>query len=200
METFGDATLTVGVEDERGKVPLNILTGTQVRALFQHAGAEPAAVDGLVTAFLDWRDPNRASRLHPTGQGAAAPSHGPGGFRTIQELALLPGMTTDLYAALAPAVTVSSGDTAFEPRTAGALALQVMSEGGANSHAMIEKLRELAGQRTALDTEPPLDPVGRALTVRIAADDGRGGHVEQATIVELTRVAEHPYIVRCRPE
>jgi general secretion pathway protein K len=199
VEDFDDATLTIAVEDERGKAPLNVLTDSQVRALFQRAGADPSAVEGLVTAFLDWRDPNRR---HEAGDPTTvrAPPNPAGGFRTVQELSLLPGITPELYAAIAPSVTVSSGDTAFEPRTATPLALAVMDEGDADSPAMIERMRELAGQRTALDTEPAINPIGRALTIRVAADDGQGGHVEQATILQLTNQPQLPYLVRLRPQ
>ena len=206
---FDDAKLEIRIEDERGKLPLNTLTQAQVRALFAQAGADPQAVDGLVEAFLDARDPNRrragdslsggsTPRL-PVASTAAAPGQGGGGFRTVAELASLPGMTPELYAAIAPSATIDAGDRPFDARTATPLALQVMS-GAGGGVAAIERQRELSGQRPALalDTQAPPDVVGRVLTIRVAAEDGAGGRVQDATLVQLTGHPDRPYVVRER--
>ena len=193
---FADANLAISVEDERGKIPLNSISKTQIRSMFQRGGADPSTVEALVSAFLDWRDPNRH---RATGDGSAATQNATGGFRSIEELALLPGLSRDVYNTLAPSVTVTAGDSAFEPRTASPLALTVMSEGAEISPDTIERLRELAGQRTALDTEPPINPIGRALTIRITAEDGRDARLKRATIVQLTQQLGRPYVVRLRP-
>ena len=206
------ASLVITVEDERGKAPLNAMTPSEVAALFQEAGADPVTVEALTRAFLQRRDPNlRGVSGAPTSLGAQATSGSPGptaapgvssagsGFETIEDLRLLPGITPELYAAIAPSVTVEAGDNAFEPRTATPLALAVMGGQDASPAAAIERGRDLAGERTALDARPPLSLRGRALTIRVEASDGHGGRTGQASIVELTGRADHPYVVRQRP-
>lgn len=195
---FEGADLAITVEDERGKLPLNLLTESQARTMFERAGAAPAEAEALTSAFMDRRDPDRRRKV-----GAQADIVG---FRAVEELADLPGMTPALYAVIAPSATVEAGDAPFVPRTATPFALEVMNDANSNSPDVIERARERAGERPALDISPsaspapPLSLVGRALTIRVAAADGQGGRAEQATVVELTGLPAHPYVVRRRTE
>ena len=202
---FDDAVLTIRVEDERGKIPLNTISATQARAMFQLAGADPAVADNLATAFLFRRDPtlrllNDDDDEPGTHPPAPAPPRSPAGrglgLATVRDLLLLPGMTADIYAALAPSVSLAVRDAAFEPRTATPLSLEVMTGAAAASPAVIERRRELEGETTALDTAPPLALAGRPLTLRVQVRDARGDSFERAQVVELTRSAERPYVVR----
>ena len=182
---FDDGKLTIGVEDERGKIPLNTVTPVQARAMFAAAGADAADADALSAALVRQRDPD------PHVDEAQAV-----GLSSVRDLLLLPRMTPALYAALAPSVSVSVRDAAFEPRTATALALEVMEGAAPGSVALIEREREIAGDRTALDTGPPLQLAGRPLTIRVQVRDDRGDRLDRARVVELTRSAAHPYVVR----
>ncbi len=194
-ESFEGTELVITVEDERGKVPINLITPTQARALFEHAGAEPAVLDALVEAFLDARDPSRTVRS-PSGAAAGTPREQ--GFATISDLAHLPGVTPAVFAALATSVTVSADDAAFDARTATPLALEVMGGAGTSPAAVIERQRELAGERPALSITPPINLVGRAMTIRVRAESNPDGRFDAASIVELTGRAERPYMVRAR--
>ena len=71
---FDDAELIVAVEDERGKIPLNTITPSQARAMFQLGGAEAASVDGLVAALLLRRDLDAGGVAQES--GATSPSAG----------------------------------------------------------------------------------------------------------------------------
>ncbi len=208
---FDDAELTIRVEDERGKIPLNTLSPDQARAMFRLAGADPADVETLTQAFLLRRDPHYRPDDEDAPPAAGAPpprpaappppqagADGPGGlgFADPRELLLLPGMTAALYAAMAPSVSVNVRDAAFEPRTSTPLALQVM--GGAGSPAAIERQREVSGERAALDTAPPLSLAGRPLTIRVDVRDRRGDTLQRANVVELTRAPGRPYVLRLR--
>ena len=197
-ESFEGAELTVTVEDERGKVPIDLITPAQARTLFARAGADPAELDDLVDAFLDARDPSRVARTPGTAgtSGAATPPNQ--GFEAVSDLAHVRGVTPALFAALARSVTISADDAAFDPRTATPLALEVMGGAGADAPAVIERQRELAGERPALDIVPPIDLVGRALTIRVRAESGRDGRFEAASVVELTGRPARPYLVRAR--
>lgn len=188
---FGGAHLTVVVEDERGKVPLNTLTAPQVLTMFKAAGASDAQAGALSAAFLDWRDPNRAGHA-----SSVAPASREGGFSTIYDLRRIPGMNEDLFAALAPSVTVNTGDSPFDARNATPLALEVMTGADAGSVKGIELRRELSGERTALSTDSPGDPHAHALTVRVSAQTASGDRAHLAYLIELTGASARPYVVR----
>ena len=196
-ESFEGADLTITVEDERGKVPINLITPIQAHTLFERAGADAPEVDGLVEAFLDARDPGRTTRAAGPPSGGAPPVQG---FATLSELAHVRGVTPELFEAMAPSVTVSADDAAFDSRTATPLALEVMGGASASATAVIERQRELAGERPALDIVPPINLVGRALTIRVTAQDARDGRFQAATVVQLTGRPERPYLVRARVE
>ncbi len=195
-ESFEGADLTITVEDERGKVPINLITPAQARSLFEHAGADAPELDGLVEAFLDARDPTRTVHAPAAGASGGAPPEQ--GFAAISDLAHVSGVTPSMFASVAPSVTVSADDATFDPRTATPLALEVMGGAGTSPTAVIERQRELAGERTALDITPPINLVGRALTIRVTAEDAHDGRFEAASIVELTGRPERPYLVRGR--
>lgn len=197
--TFNNVALSITIEDERGKVPINLLGEDQVRTMFEVAGVSGERLDTLVDSFEDWIDDDDDPRPH----GAEAAYYAQfgikprnGSLRTPDELLLIKGMDQSLYAKLAPAITVFFGESGgFSAGTAQPLAIAVMQEGGLNSPAYIERQRELAGERPALDMEDvPLN--GRILTVRVLASDGMGGRFERSTVVELTGNSRKPYWIR----
>ncbi len=183
---YEDAHLTIRIEDEWGKIPLNLLTAAQARAMFILAGAGDDA-DALVGAFL-------AARHDPGTPGAVA-GRAPG-FDGVRDLLQVAGMTSQLYSAIAPSATVAARDAAFEPRTAAPLALEVMTGATPGSPGVLARERVLAGETPALDTGPPLKLAGRPLTIRVTVRDDRGDALERAEIVEPTRAAARPYVVR----
>jgi len=197
---FGDATLTIIIEDERGKVPINRLNEDQVRSMFAAAGVDGARLDTLVDTFEDWQDDDDEMRTN----GAEAPAYASlgikprnGDFRTIDELSQLKGMDTALFAKLAPALTVFFGDNGgFSQSTAQPLALAVMLGTGADTPAVIERERELEGERPALDIADDVNLVGRPLTIQVTARDAMHGTLQRNTIVELTGNKKNPFWIR----
>ena len=184
--------LTISVEDENGKIPLNFVSASELRRLFELGGADPQQINGLVQALVDLRGDPRPLGSGPT-PGIApldariAAQRGP--LSSVDELELLPGMTPALYARIAPAVTVHAATLAFDPRTASALALAVMSPANANSSAAVERMRQQAGQT-------PVILAGRTVTVRVDVDDGRGGRLRRTAVVEFTAAPTRPFLVR----
>lgn len=190
------AEVTVTVEDERGKAPLNMLTEAQFRRLFEAAGASGSRLDRLVDGAMDWRDDGQ--RLDGGSLDYARRGVRPrrGTMRTVGELAELDGMDAELLSRIAPAVTLFRSETGdFDAKNAQPLALGVMSQTEAGSVDAIARARELAGQRTALDVAPA-SYVGRPMTVRVVARDARGGAFRRATVVEFTGRRAEPYWVR----
>lgn len=200
-ETIDGVAVTLRIEDERGKIRLNQLTDDQVRRMFEAADAPPMRVAALTDAFLDWRDGDDERRADGAERDDYArrgimPRNG--NLHSVGELAFIAGLDRRTFDRIAPAATVFFGTGSFSPETAQPLAIAVMTEAGEDSPEAIERQRALAGQRTALEFTDRPDLRGRPLTVRIRAEDGDGGRLEQATIIEYPAGASGPWTVRYR--
>jgi len=200
--TFDGIQLTVAIEDERGKIPVNVLSDTEARRLFEAAGASGQQLATLTDSFLDWRDddeerrPNGAESADYTRRGYRARD---GDITAIGELARINGMTPAIYARIVPYVTLFFGETGgFNERTASPFAIRVMTGEDDQGPASIERAREIRGQRTRLGFDDKADAVltGRRFTVRVTAHDAGGGRLTRATIVEPTGDPRAPIWVR----
>ncbi len=180
--------LAITVEDERGKIPLNVLSEQEVRRMFEAAGARGPAIDTLSDSFLDWRDDDSERRPF----GAETDDYAPNGYRArdgdvtaIGELARINGMTPTVYARLVPAVTLWFGESGgFVERNADRLALAVMSGAAEGAPPSTVGHRRGGGAGDRGEGDDALR--GRRLTVRILARDTRGGILHRATVIELT--------------
>ncbi|WP_213877901.1 type II secretion system protein GspK [Pseudomonas sp. dw_358] len=154
---LGDAGLVVRVRSERGKLDLNSAPLSAVRRLLQSAGASPQAAEAISRALEQQRN-------------------GPAPVRTVEALRALPGMSFELYRAMAPLVTVWSGEAQPDPSLAPpqlARALGLPAARAANPQA---------GQIFTLDSEARLPD---------------GGHAELRVTLILTSAKEgaRPYRV-----
>jgi len=129
---FGDSALEVSLVDENGKVDLNQADPPLLTAFFQVFGLEQQDAARLASAILDWRDADVLSQ--PEG-GAEDPEYAaadrPYGakdasFESVAELEQVLGMTPELYARVAPHLTVYSGRTRPDPAFATSEVLQAM--------------------------------------------------------------------------
>jgi general secretion pathway protein K len=193
-----EVNITATVEDERGKVALNGLKEDQARRLFTAAGVSGAKLDQLTASLMNWEDGgNRAAGAKVIDYAADGVRERSGPVRTLGELAAIRGMTPEVLDRITPALTLFFGDEGmFDTSTASPLALKVMSATGGDDPESIVRAREAAGERTKLDAGPPINYVGRPLTVRIVASDDRGGVLRRASIVELTGQPRSPLWVR----
>ncbi len=186
---FDDVALTVTVEDERGKIPLNGINEDQVRELFSAAGVSGTRLSTLVDSYEDWLDPDDDRRANGAEEGEyAASGYKPrnGGYRTVSELRQLKGMDEALYAMVAPATTVFFGESGgFSESTSQPLALQALSEVAPDSPEIVERRRELAGEKQSRIVENPPSLIGRTLTVRVEARRA-GAYFRRTSIIELT--------------
>ncbi|WP_058835563.1 general secretion pathway protein GspK [Luteimonas abyssi] len=145
---FAGSELTLRIVDESGKVDLNAAQPPLLAALFRTAGAAPADAERLAGAVLDWRDAD--DLVQPAG-GAEDPQYAAAGlpygakdapFETIGELQQILGMTPALYAAVAPYVTVYTGQPSPDPRFAAAPVLEAM---GIDPAPVLEQRQPLPG-------------------------------------------------------
>ena len=195
--TVDGVAVTISIEDERGKVALNDVDSDTIRRLLAGAGVTGTRLNALVDAIGDWEDDDDDRRP----LGAEAPDYAAlhiaprnGSFRTVEELMAVQGMDAGLFSRVAPLLSVFAKG-GFDAKTAPPQAVAAMSFGGANSVEELEREREMAGQRVAIDLSAPASIVGRALTVRVIARTA-GGTLRRAVVVELTGDTSHPYWIR----
>ena len=196
---FGDTTLLITVEDERGKIPLNGIIEEEAQSLFQLAGASGTQLSMLTDSFEDWQDADNTPR--PSGAEAAA--YAPfgikprnAGFHTLGELRQLRGMTDAIYQRIVPATTVFFGESGgFSESTSQVLALEVLGEEGPNSLAVQQRLQQLAGNAPLTQPLFKASYIARTLTVRVEARKG-GAYMKRTAIIELTGNKDDPYWFR----
>jgi general secretion pathway protein K len=196
---FGDVSLRITVEDERGKIPLNGIIEEEARQLFVDAGATPDQVNILSDSFEDWEDVDNTPRPNGAEAAAYAPmGYKPrnAGFRSVGELHMLRGMTDDLFARIAPAVTVFFGESGgFAENTSQPLALEVLGELPPNAPDVLARQRQLAGIDPVAVTLAKVNLTGRTLMVRVEAKKG-GAYMKRSAIVEMTGNGDQPFWLR----
>jgi general secretion pathway protein K len=196
---FSGVNLTITIEDERGKIPINGVIEEEVREMFTAAGVTGNRLNTVVDSFEDWQDTDDT----PRPAGAEAPAYAPmgyhprnGSYRTLGELRMVKGMDDALYAQIAPSLTVFFGESGgFSETTAQPLALQVLGEVAANSPEVTLRQQQLAGTAPVPQTLAKASMTGRTLTVRVEAR-ANGAYVKRTAIIELTGNAADPYWYR----
>ncbi len=130
-------TVAVVVTDEANKVNLNTASTDLLRAAFIGAGADAETAAALAGAIADWRGAGgptpAAAKLQlyrASGLGYAPPEKP---FRSLDELALVLGMTPDLMEQIRPHLTIYStygpGRASTDPVALGAVML-LRKQGG----------------------------------------------------------------------
>lgn len=183
---LGAAEVVVRITDERWKVPLNGAPVALLQALLQELGTDAHSAAALAQRMQDWRsDADAAAHLLP--YRAAGRAWGPPGapFRSIDDLALLLGMTPPLLQRLRPHVTVFAEGlpAATTPDATVARALARLAEAGMQLAAVdgprVLRIRadsRSGGARFRREAVVRLVPDGaapyRVLDWRLAAEGG----------------------------
>jgi general secretion pathway protein K len=118
----GGTPVLVRVDNEGDRVNLNTAAAVLLRSLIIEVGGAPGLADRLAAAILDWRTSGANAR--PRGAKAAdyraaGLNYGPLGtpFESVDELADVLGMFPDLFARMAPHLTVlTDGDPDMSTR------------------------------------------------------------------------------------
>ena len=108
---FDDGEMRVGIWDEGGKIDLNTASDALLQALFVAAGLGTDEASVLVDRIVDFRDPNDLRQLNGAEDRHYRDAGLPYGakdapFEALEELRQVLGMTSALYDAVAPALTV----------------------------------------------------------------------------------------------
>ncbi|MBK8742490.1 MAG: general secretion pathway protein GspK [Betaproteobacteria bacterium] len=154
------ARLAVSLAYESGRIDVNVAREPLLKGLFTSAaGLEPEAVNRVVDAVMDWRDPDDAKRIN----GAEAADYRAAGrnyvpananFETIEELQRVLGMTPEIYAKVADLITVHSRQPGIDPAGASRevlLAIPNMTPDVVDAYIVQRELARLNSQPT-----PPL--------------------------------------------
>lgn len=200
----GAAMLTIAVQDEAGKVDLNIGSEPVLRALILGAGV--GAGEAAVAAIQDFRDADddrRPSGAERAEYRAAGRAYGPknAAFLVVEELAGVLGLTQADADRLRPFVTVYSGQTAIDPSVAPAALVDVLSRGVSEGGGLALKAAAGGGAKSVFGAAPLPDElimasVRRAFSVRSEAHMPGGAVFVREAIVEMTASRAIPYVVR----
>ncbi|ATY34234.1 type II secretion system minor pseudopilin [Sphingomonas psychrotolerans] len=196
---FAGAGLRIALRDERGKVPLGLLDEPQATTLLERAGLEGERLLIARDSLLDWIDDDTIKRPFGAEESyyrSVGLFPADGRFASIDELALVRGLDADTVARIRPYVTTWTLRSGFDAQYADPRALAVMDTGGEGGPAAIERARELAGQTTALSFASAPTLVDRPISIEAVASLPGGGRAVRTLVVELTGVADRPYVVR----
>lgn len=164
------AEVEVRITDESGKVDINAANPDMLAALLEAAGVETDAIDAMVDAILDWRDPD--DLVSPNGAEdedyeAAGYAYGArdGPFITPGELQQVMGVGYELYTALEPAITVYSGLGTPRPEFAPPEVLRALGMTPEEVQGFVDQ-RE---QTLDLDVPLPMLPDGTEPVTRVGS-------------------------------
>ncbi|HTT99128.1 MAG TPA: hypothetical protein VMF58_13850 [Rhizomicrobium sp.] len=199
---FEGLPVDVTAQGERGRIDLNASDGPLIRQLLIGNGASPETATQITDGILAWRSATGLGGVHGNGNdpyavaGAAyRPRHGP--FQTVAELRLVSGVTQDLFARIAPALTVYSKRSGFDETIAPREALRATHP---NDEQKIDDILQqrgtgagLDGGSTALPTaSAPFSLAGQAVSIDATVSIGERTFHRRA-VVELTGSDARPY-------
>lgn len=198
-ETFQSVPVAIRIEDEAGKVLINRIDGENIGWLMTALGVPDNQIPVLRDSFDDWIDQDDEARQNGAEsefylqRSYSARNNPP---QTVDELGDIRGFTPALVERIARIATVEVNNQPFDKRYADPLAIQVMNDGDPNSPDVIDRRREIAGQRPALPIGDPADWSGRVVTILTVARGSGGSEARRRVAVELTGNSRRPYVLR----
>jgi general secretion pathway protein K len=205
---MGDgAAVAIAVQDEAGKVDLNIAREPLIRALVLGLGL--AGREAAVDAILDYRDEDdnrRVSGAERPEYAAAGRPHGPrnGSFLAVEELSSVLGLTQADVDRLRPFVTIHSGLDAVDANVAPKALVDVLdrglSEGGGpgllDGEAAPSELSAMRQRAALLPPQFLAASTRRAFAIRAEARTANGTVFVRDAIVEFVAPTSQAFILR----
>lgn len=195
---FDGTALTIAIEDERGKVALNVVEPEVVRALLASVGVADSRLDRLVDVIGDWIDQDDERR--PFGAeradyppGGPLPRNGP--IQSLGELAELRDMDPVLVTALGPLISlVPRADLGtIDPRRADPVIIDIVNAGRQDgAPPMVRPVARVA--TTGFADGGPL--TGLLVTIRVTAALAPEARLTREAIVEFTGDRRRPVWIR----
>ena len=174
---FDDMLVDIRIEDEAGKINLNLADLTLLQAFLVALGEPPAQAQQLAGAIVDWRD---ADDLSPPGGGAevrdyvaAGLPYGPRNrnFETPGELQRVLGMRASLYASMRPMLTVHGRSAQPDPRVAAGPVLTAM---GLDAEQVLAQRRQAEAAEQDGAATPALASGSGTYSIECSIVDGTG--------------------------
>lgn len=189
---YAGHNVEVTIQDELGLIDLNAVGFDLLLHLFLSGGAATDAANKLANNVIDWRS---APGLHQLGgNNFSSPdrywSRRNAPFQSIDELLLVPGMTSELYETVAPLLTVFSQKAHVDPSVAPPAVLAVLP--GMDKARIADVLALRARSDGA--ASGALSLAGRAFSIRAAVEIGRR-RVTSTTVIRLTPRGKTPCLV-----
>jgi general secretion pathway protein K len=204
-------TVLISIQDEAGKIDLNAATEDLLQQLFSAVGLAEAEAATLVDRLIDYRDSDQDRRplgaedidYQSSDLGYGAKDRP---FERADELRRVLGVTEEIYTAVAPLVTVHSGQRGIDPDVAPADVLAVLGAAsvvadtgnGAAEPATGATAADASAANAARRTTRPNTSSSRqrAFTITTQARTVGGGVFVRKAIVELTGDRNQPIAVR----
>jgi general secretion pathway protein K len=117
---FANSNVRISIQDEGGKINLNLAPEELLRALFASVGVDPDTAKSLPDAIVDFRDEDDYKHLNGAEEAdyrAAGLAWGPKNapFGTVEELRQVLGMTAEIYELVAPNLTIYTSVPSINP-------------------------------------------------------------------------------------
>lgn len=198
---FAGATITIRIEEELAKVPINNLNDQQVEALLAEFGLQGAELEEGRDAFLDWRDGDDEPRL----RGKEADDYAElgirprnGALRSNGELAAIPAIGPELAQRMDPYVTVfAPASGRFAQANAAPLVRRVMADRlFEDGFAGVAVAQGGIGEDESGRVDDGVS--GRPLRITARASNAAGSAARRSVVIELTGNPAKPYVVRAR--
>lgn len=204
---FAGYPMRVSVQDELGRIDLNVADESLLRRLLSDAGLNTEDAAALTDKILDWRSATKLHRLHGATDADYAAAgyayhqrHGP--FQTVDELKLVMGMTPSLFEKIRPALTVYTRRPSIDPNVAPREALLVYYGGNVETVDRALEARQ-TNDRASFGQPGSARPgvlgtgislAGRVFTVIVKLENGKQ-HFERDAAIEFTGDDQRPYLV-----
>jgi len=192
---FAGIELEITIVNEASLIDLNVADRALLAGLLNAVGIDAEEADPLLDAILDWRDEDDLHLLNgaedPDYEEAGLP-HGAkdGPFDSVEELRQVLGFDQALFHALAPALTVSSGQSRVIAEHAPALVQAALE--GITLEEMEQRLEEEANADIVGDELLPLNRGGPLYRIRVTGKTADGARRNMEALVKIQRNARPP--------
>ena len=180
----------VRVQDEAGKIDLNMANVATLRALLADAGLDTGAAIEIANHILARRGSDPTVQSH----GGNAAGGSAQRLQSVEELQSIAGITADIYRHVVPLVTVYSQTSWIDPAFSNLAVLNVFRTIDPNAEAAWRrKEQERAGLRAA-DPSPGV-ALGHAFTITAEVVGAASSRVVRRATIRLTGQKQQPLLI-----
>lgn len=189
---FAGETLELTIQDAFGLVDLNMASPATLDRLLAGIGVSPIEAARTAAAIADWRDGNNKPRIRGAERGDYLTAHttplpANRAFHAVSELQQVHGLDQDIYARMAPHLTVLSGQAQIDVNSAPLQLVQMLGAASAVSRRRAQLERPQTYEHRSL--------VGHAFHVKAKVVVESGTTFRTELSVRLTGNPERPLVI-----